>query len=109
MVETSGEIRFDGRRIDGRATEDVARLGIAHAPEGRGTFVGMTVEENLWLGAYARRDRTRLADDFERVYHYFPMLPERRRQRGGTLSRGAHQMLSAAPALILPPPLSLPR
>ncbi len=107
MVKTSGEIRFDGRRIDGRATEDVVRLGIAHAPEGRGTFVGLTVEENLRLGAYVRRDRARLADDFERAYHYFPMLRERRRQLAGTLSGGEQQMLAVARALMLRPRLLL--
>src|SRR2546428_12687092 len=92
MVKTSGEVRFDGRRIDGRATEDIVRLGIAHAPEGRGTFVSLTVEENLRLGAHARRDRARVAADFERVYRYFPMLHERRRQLAGTLSRGEQPM-----------------
>ena len=65
MVKTSGEVRFDGQRIDGKATEDIVRLGIAHTPEGRGTFVDLTVEENLRLGAYARRDRAGLARDLE--------------------------------------------
>src|SRR2546427_1883839 len=67
MVKTSGEVRFDGRRIDGRATEDIVRLGIAHAPEGRGTFVNLTVEENLRLGAYGRRERRTLAGGLRRV------------------------------------------
>ena len=107
MVRTTGTIRFEGEALERRATEDVVQLGIAHAPEGRGTFVGLTVEENLWLGAYARRDRSRLADDFERVYHYFPMLRERRRQRAGTLSGGEQQMLAVARALMLRPRLLL--
>ncbi len=107
MVKTSGEIRFDGRRIDGKATEDLVRLGIAHAPEGRGTFVNLTVEENLRLGAYARRTRAPISDDFERIYQYFPILRERRRQSAGTLSGGEQQMLAVARALMLRPRLLL--
>ena len=107
MVKTSGEVRFDGRRIDGRSTEDIVRLGIAHAPEGRGTFVDLSVEENLRLGAYARRERTSLAADYERVFEYFPVLAERRRQQAGTLSGGEQQMLAVARALMSRPRLLL--
>jgi branched-chain amino acid transport system ATP-binding protein len=107
MVKTSGAITFDGRRIDGAATETLVRLGIAHVPEGRGTFVNLTVEENLRLGAYARRERVRLADDFARVYRYFPVLSERRRQLAGTLSGGEQQMLAVARGLMLRPRLLL--
>jgi len=107
MVKTSGEIRFDGRRIDGKATEEIVRLGIAHAPEGRGTFVSLTVEENLRLGAYTRRDKARLVADLERIYEYFPALAARRRQLAGTLSGGEQQMLAVARALMLRPRLLL--
>ena len=107
MVRTAGDVRFDGRRITGRPTEDLVRLGIAHAPEGRGTFVNLTVEENLRLGAYARREKGGVARDYDRVYQYFPVLKERRRQAGGTLSGGEQQMLAIARALMLRPRLLL--
>jgi branched-chain amino acid transport system ATP-binding protein len=107
MVAAGGTIRFDGRRIDGRPTEEIARLGVAHVPEGRGTFVGFTVEENLRLGSYTRRDRAGVAADLERVYGYFPVLRERRRQAAGTLSGGEQQMLALARALMLRPRLLL--
>jgi branched-chain amino acid transport system ATP-binding protein len=107
MVRTGGEIRFAGTRIDGKATEDIVRLGIAHVPDGRGTFVNLTVEENLRLGAYVRRDKTALRADFDRVYGYFPRLAERRRQQAGTLSGGEQQMLAISRALMLRPKLLL--
>src|SRR5262245_4074275 len=107
MVKTSGEVRFDGRRIDGRSTEDIVRLGIAHTPEGRGTFVDLSVEENLRLGAYARRDTSSLGHDYQRVYEYFPVLAQRRRQQAGTLSGGEQQMLAVARALMSRPRLLL--
>ena len=107
MVKTAGEITFDGRRIEGRSTEDVVRLGVAHVPEGRGTFVQLTVEENLRLGAYARRDARDLGTEIERVCRYFPVLAERRQQIAGTLSGGEQQMLAVARALMLRPRLLL--
>jgi branched-chain amino acid transport system ATP-binding protein len=107
MVRTRGEIRFDGRSITGRATEDVIRLGIAHVPEGRGTFVELTVEENLRLGAYGRASKGDLAEDLRRAYEYFPVLAERRRQTAGTLSGGEQQMLAVARGLMLNPRLLL--
>ena len=107
MVRMTGEIRFDDRRIAGRATEEIVRLGVAHVPEGRGTFVRMTVEENLELGAMTRRDRTAIAQDIEQVYHHFPRLKERRRQQAGTLSGGEQQMLAVGRGLMLRPRLML--
>jgi branched-chain amino acid transport system ATP-binding protein len=107
MVKTAGEVRFDGRRIAGRPTEDIVRLGIAHAPEGRGTFMQLTVEENLRLGAYARAGRAALAGDLRRVFEYFPVLGDRRGQIAGSLSGGEQQMLAVARALMLRPRLLL--
>ncbi|MGE5270118.1 MAG: ABC transporter ATP-binding protein [Thiohalocapsa sp.] len=107
MVRTAGEIRFDGDRIAGRATEDIVRRGIAHVPEGRGTFLRVTVEENLQLGAITRRDRAGIAADIDHVYEHFPRLKERRLQQAGTLSGGEQQMLAVGRALMLRPKLML--
>ena len=107
MCRTSGEIRFDGKPIAGRATEDIVRLGIAHVPQGRGTFSRQTVEENLQIGAMTRRGRAAIASDVERVYGYFPRLKERRTQQAGTLSGGEQQMLAVGRAMMLRPRLML--
>ena len=107
MVRTQGEIRFGGERIDARVTEDIVRLGIAHVPDGRGTFANLTTEENLRLGAYTRKDRVAVEADLERVYGYFPRLKERRAQQAGTLSGGEQQMLAVSRALMLRPKLML--
>jgi len=107
MVRTEGEIKFDGQDITGLSTEKVAALGIAHVPEGRGTFVRQSVEENLYLGAYTRKNKNDVANDIERVYAYFPRLMERRQQQAGTLSGGEQQMLAIGRALMLRPRLML--
>jgi branched-chain amino acid transport system ATP-binding protein len=107
MVRTEGSIRFAGQAIERRATEDIVRLGIAHVPDGRGTFAHLSTEENLRLGAYVRRDRAAVADDIDRVYAYFPRLRERRQQQAGTLSGGEQQMLAVSRALMLRPRLLL--
>jgi branched-chain amino acid transport system ATP-binding protein len=107
MVRTGGDIRFAGQSIAGWATEDIVRLGIAHVPDGRGTFLRVTVEENLQLGAIIRRDRAGIAADIEQVYGHFPRLKERRRQQAGTLSGGEQQMLAVGRGLMLRPRLML--
>jgi branched-chain amino acid transport system ATP-binding protein len=107
LVKTTGEIRFEGGRIDGRKAEDIARRGIAHVPDGRGTFAEFTVEENLRLGAHTRRDRANIAGDFEVVCGYFPKLKERRRQQAGPLSGGEQQMLAISRGLMMRPKLFL--
>jgi len=106
-VRTAGDIRFDVKSINGWATEDIVRLGVAHVPEGRGTFVRLTVEENLQLGAMTRRDHAAIAADIEQIYHHFPRLKERRTQQAGLLSGGEQQMLAVGRALMLRPRLML--
>jgi branched-chain amino acid transport system ATP-binding protein len=100
MVHTTGEIRFRGQSLVGRATEDIARLGIAHVPQGRGTFVSQTVEENLQIGAMSRRDRAGIAADIERAYGYFPRLKERRKQQAGMLMLLDEPSFGLAPLIV---------
>ena len=106
MLRTGGEIRYLGERIDGQATEDIARRGIAHVPDGRGTFLELSVDENLRLGAYTRRSKS-AASGFGQVFKYFPKLRERLHQQAGTLSGGEQQMLAIARGLLLGPKLLL--
>lgn len=107
MVSTEGAISFAGQDISSMPTEQIVRQGVAHVPEGRGTFTRVTTEENLRLGSYARKDRKAIEDDIEQVYSYFPRLKERRDQQAGTLSGGEQQMLAVGRALMLRPKLML--
>jgi branched-chain amino acid transport system ATP-binding protein len=103
MVRSEGEIRFAGQQLGRRTTEQIAGLGVAHVPEGRGTFMALSVEENLRLGGYTRAGRPDA--DMERMYGYFPILAARRQQQAGSLSGGEQQMLAIARALMMGPRL----
>jgi branched-chain amino acid transport system ATP-binding protein len=103
---TRGTIRFDGRDLRGRRPDQILVAGLAHVPEGRGIFANLTVDENLDLGAYTRRDRE-VAADREKVFALFPRLKERLAQRAGTLSGGEQQMLAIGRALLARPRLIL--
>ena len=100
-----GTIEFAGKRIDGRDTEKIVRMGIAYVPEGREVFEELTVRENLLMGAYIRRDKSGIRKDFQRIYDYFPVLRDRTGQWAGTLSGGEQQMLAIGRALMCRPKL----
>jgi branched-chain amino acid transport system ATP-binding protein len=107
MVRREGLVRFDGKDIKNMPTEEVVRLRIAHVPEGRGTFTTLTVDENLRIAAYTRKDKAGVKRELDRVFSYFPRLQERVQQQAGTLSGGEQQMLAIARALMLGPRLML--
>ncbi|MGH9080824.1 MAG: ABC transporter ATP-binding protein [Acidimicrobiales bacterium] len=105
MPSSNGSIRVDGEDVTGRPAYRVARAGMAHVPEGRGIFANLTVEENLVLAFRQRVGRRQVGDSLARAYEGFPILGERRRQRGGTLSGGQQRLLSLAKVLVAPPKL----
>jgi branched-chain amino acid transport system ATP-binding protein len=105
MISRTGEVTLENQRIDKLSTADIARRGVAHVPQGRGTFTSLSTEENLRLGGYTRKSKEAMAKDFETVYRYFPRLFERRAQQAGTLSGGEQQMLAIGRALMLEPKL----
>jgi branched-chain amino acid transport system ATP-binding protein len=103
----NGTIEYLGNNISGRPVQEIVKAGISHVPEGRRVFANMSVEENLELGAYLRKDSTEIRKDFEKVYELFPRLHERRKQLSGTLSGGEQQMLAMGRAIMARPKLLL--
>ncbi|MFD6441419.1 ABC transporter ATP-binding protein [Peribacillus sp. NPDC060186] len=102
-----GKIMYEGQSIGGKAAQSIVKMGISHVPEGRRVFANMTVEENLQLGAYLRKDKAGIKQDMEKVYELFPRLLERLKQQSGTLSGGEQQMLAMGRALMAKPRLLL--
>jgi branched-chain amino acid transport system ATP-binding protein len=103
----TGEILFEGKRIDNLLPQDIVRLGISHVPEGRRLFPSMSTIENLVMGAYLQKNRREIDKELERVFEYFPVLKDRRKQRAGSLSGGEQQMLAIGRALMSKPTLLL--
>ena len=106
MIDAGGQVRFDGQSVVGRRPEQIAAAGIAHVPQGRGTIVDLSVDENLRIGAYLRRG-PEIESDLDRWYTTFPRLKERRTQQAGSMSGGEQQMLAVARALMARPKLVL--
>lgn len=103
LLKSKGNIFLDGKEINGMRADVIARTGVAHAAEGRGTFTDLTVEDNLRVGAFRRQDKKEILSDMERMYELFPRLLERRNQKAGSLSGGEQQMLAVGRALMLRP------
>lgn len=104
---SSGEIWFDGKRLDRMRAPDIVKFGIGHVPEARRVFSGMSVEDNLKMGAYVRNDKHGITKDLEELYEHFPILKERKKQAAGSLSGGEQQMLAMARALMCSPKIVL--
>jgi len=106
MIQTSGTVTFRGHSLVGKSPSDIVRMGVAHVPQGRGTLPELSVEDNLRIGAYTRKDRGVRAD-MDRWFEVYPVLGNRRDQRAGSLSGGEQQMLAVARALMSRPTLLL--
>lgn len=103
MIKYTGQVLLDGKHLKGLSPDQIARRGIAHGVQGRGTFVDLTVEDNLMVGAFRRSDKIQIAEDIEQMYVLFPRLRERHKQKAGSLSGGEQQMLAVGRALMLKP------
>jgi len=107
MIKREGQVLLDGKPLKGMGPDRIARMGVAHAMEGRGTFADLTVEDNLQVGAYRRKDKGGIDADIEQMYTLFPRLRERHKQKAGSLSGGEQQMLAVSRALMLKPRVML--